>query len=143
MPSPPQVTAVAPAPSQPARRRDGGARNATIRASPAVTVTLTVASRMGAQATGVASPSSRVGSEKSTQPTNQNAAAITRPSSASRAVAAAVEATPGSRSSPAEKISPVTAVPIETMPAQAGAPVRRSAPRARRWRAPRPPRAAG
>ena len=42
---------------------------------------------------GVAAPSNRVGSEKSTHPTNHSAAAMTNPSRASRAVPAAVAAT--------------------------------------------------
>ena len=57
------------------------ARATTIEARPAASAAVTDASRMAGQAVGVAGPSSRVGSEKSTQPTNQSAAAMTNPSS--------------------------------------------------------------
>ncbi len=131
-PSPPQVTALMPAPSAASRRRGVAARKTTITTSPAPSAALTVANRIAGQAIGVAAPSNRVGSEKSTQPTNHSAAAMTNPSRASRAVPAAVAATPGSRSRPAAKASPATAVPIATMsPNRCAAPARAPSGRSR------------
>ena len=72
-----------------------------------------------AQAIGVAAPSSRVGSEKSTQPTNHSAAAMTNPSRASRAVPAARGDDPGQpEQTGAPKASPLSAVPTATTVAQ-------------------------
>ncbi|GAB3955436.1 hypothetical protein GCM10027614_64720 [Micromonospora vulcania] len=113
-PNPPQVTALMPMPRAASRRRGAAARKTTITASPAPSAALTVASRIAGQAIGVAAPSSRVGSEKSTQPTNHSAVAMIRPSRASRAVPAAVAATPGSRSRPAANANPLTAVTVAT-----------------------------
>ncbi len=59
----------------------------------------------------VASPSSRVGSENSTQPTNQSAAPTITPSSASRAAEGTDPVTPGRRSRPKQNSRPPVAVP--------------------------------
>ena len=112
--SPPAVTAIAPAASSVSHPRGGATRSTTIIVSPVVSAALTVASTIGRQATGVASPSSRVGSLNATQPTNQSALPMIRPSSSSRAVAARVAAAPGSRRTAAPRPSAASVVPTET-----------------------------